>query len=691
MSSNKVENPYPIFTDTNGRQLENGYIYIGQPGLDAEFNQVSIYSDPELTIPVSQPVRTSGGYPVVNGAVFRFYVDGNHSIKVKNKNGELVYSANNSNSLSGSASTNFATLADAKAATYLIDGCTVKTDGYYSQGDGGSNEFYYDSSSSATVNDGSIVALNTMTGRLIQKDATRIHLKQFGAKGDGITNDTVRVQAAIDSLVQNGILDLSGLEYLASGLAINTAGVTIKNGKIKAPLSATESCFVVTANNVEFNRVDTFVDWANLTASGTVNVGGIHAANVTGLRVIGGTYEGARSDDYGNVIANYRCVINLYRCQDCYIAPTKVGECGYIDALGLWESYSCEIDGGLYENGQYSGVATATDEGVAPAGTYGHHIIRGVTVRGMGTSSITINDVRGQVIAPVVDGGLNGVNFGHSSGQPGQIGIVADNSTIIGGIIKNATAHGVGVGNSKNIRVIGTYIEDPAGSGVRFFDNCDGGYVGAGTKIRRCGETFIGFSIGAYAGSYTVDGVDAEFCGSHGIYCIGGSEYKIKNVKMKDVDNSNAGRNVIQWEAASQAADRFECSGVDYEHVNSASPANRGINIDDPVASTTVDIHDNNLADVDFEKIRFGNVTPTSLNIYKNRLSSDPMTGFVAFAGGSTSQVVSNGNITAYVIPKITYRDADCHTRQIYVSTYTNGSFTIAGGTGGNADFVYEV
>lgn len=99
MSSNKVENPYPLFTDTNGKPLESGYIYVGEPGLDAEFNAVSIYSDPALTIPLAQPVRTSGGYPAISGATIRFYVDGDHSIKVKNKNGELVYSANADNTI----------------------------------------------------------------------------------------------------------------------------------------------------------------------------------------------------------------------------------------------------------------------------------------------------------------------------------------------------------------------------------------------------------------------------------------------------------------------------------------------------------------------------------------------------------------------------------------------------------------
>jgi len=31
--ANLVQNPYPIFTDSNGDPLEDGYIFIGEPGL----------------------------------------------------------------------------------------------------------------------------------------------------------------------------------------------------------------------------------------------------------------------------------------------------------------------------------------------------------------------------------------------------------------------------------------------------------------------------------------------------------------------------------------------------------------------------------------------------------------------------------------------------------------------------------
>ena len=583
---------------------------------------------------------------------------------------------------------NLPSLAAAIADSTLVEGMALNL-AERTAGNGGGAMWDVVLASTVTPNTFDIVQCTGVpTLALVLRVGQTIDIKQFGAiEGQDATN---QINAATDRALNHSIIELGG-DYLGTNITANKAGITYRNGKITAPLDSTESCFVVTADSVTFDNVDTFVDWANLTAPGTVNVGGLHAANVAGLRVVGGSYEGARSDDYGTVIANVRCAISLYRCQDCYIAPKKAGEVGFVDAVGLWESYACNVDGGLYENGQYSGVATATDEGTAPVGNYGNHIIESARVRGMGTSSITVNDTRCQVIAPDVDGGSNGVNFGHSAGQPGQVGIVADNSVLIGGEIRNTTLHGVAVGNSKNVRVLGATIEDTGGSGVRMFDNCDGAYVGAGTKIRRVQDTFIGFSIGDLAGSYIVDGVDAEDAQSHGIFLIGGTELKVRNVKIKDVDDSAAGRGVVEWQASTIVPpEKLEVAGVDYENVNSTSPANTGIRVTNSVASLIVDAHDNDFIDVEFGKFSF-DVQPTAPNIYKNRLSTDPMIAAVAFDGGLTSQVINNGNITPYSMPKITFRDVDCHTRQIYVSTYTTGSFTINGATGSNADFFYEV
>lgn len=93
MTTNSVSAPFPIFTDTDGDPLDLGYVYIGQPNLDAQTSPKSAYWDAALTILAAQPIRTRGGYPVNNGTPARIYVDGDYSIKVNNRNGTLIYNA----------------------------------------------------------------------------------------------------------------------------------------------------------------------------------------------------------------------------------------------------------------------------------------------------------------------------------------------------------------------------------------------------------------------------------------------------------------------------------------------------------------------------------------------------------------------------------------------------------------------
>lgn len=95
MTALSIASPFPIFTDVDGNPLEDGYIYVGTAGQDAENNPISIYWDAGLTVPVSQPVRTIGGYPVNNGTPSVIYVNSDYSIKIRNKNSSLVYQSLN--------------------------------------------------------------------------------------------------------------------------------------------------------------------------------------------------------------------------------------------------------------------------------------------------------------------------------------------------------------------------------------------------------------------------------------------------------------------------------------------------------------------------------------------------------------------------------------------------------------------
>lgn len=93
MSALSIQPTFPIFTETDGQPLENGYIWIGTANLDPQGNPINVYWDAALTQLAGQPIRTQGGYPVNSGTPARLYVNSDYSIRVMNKNGSAVYSA----------------------------------------------------------------------------------------------------------------------------------------------------------------------------------------------------------------------------------------------------------------------------------------------------------------------------------------------------------------------------------------------------------------------------------------------------------------------------------------------------------------------------------------------------------------------------------------------------------------------
>lgn len=97
MLANVLGNPVGSFLDYNGLPLQSGSIYIGNPNTDPTnpANEIAVFQDSGLSIPLQQPIRTINGQPTLNGSQIIVYLGlgvASYSLAIANAAGVIVAS-----------------------------------------------------------------------------------------------------------------------------------------------------------------------------------------------------------------------------------------------------------------------------------------------------------------------------------------------------------------------------------------------------------------------------------------------------------------------------------------------------------------------------------------------------------------------------------------------------------------------
>lgn len=145
--------PHLYMGDVTGRPLDYGKVFFGQPHQDPEFYPIDIFYDEALTLPAIQPVRTKGGFLNANGDICEIFAK------------ELTYS--------------------------------VKVLDQYDR------KVFYKSDMSRTNTDANVSSVLPFVGAIVRtqadKNADYVSVKDFGATGDGFTDDTAAFQTAFNT------------------------------------------------------------------------------------------------------------------------------------------------------------------------------------------------------------------------------------------------------------------------------------------------------------------------------------------------------------------------------------------------------------------------------------------------------------------------------------------------------------
>lgn len=304
------------------------------------------------------------------------------------------------------------------------------------------------------------------------------NVKIHGALGDGVTDDSAAINAAINYVKNNG----GGEVYLPPGTFI-VAGIDIFS-KIHLRGSGKESTILKLKDNA---NQDVIYSDSVYTLMGTNSLGGENNFSISDL-TIDGNRENNPTAGHGINIYGYDYTINAVSIRNCSMK-------GFISEWGQWGTPS--PNGSMEAHIQDLKVSNCGTEGIDFAGPHDSQFVNvivnnnnkngwgasGALVRGNGSAVFTNTHVWGShEVAYKLDGIAHLVNC-QGEGAHSNVVILANDCTVIGG-------HYYGFNPGEVAFVIGSSTKTVSGTLIN-------------TKVTNCQGGVINF-VNDYSGSYTL-------------------------------------------------------------------------------------------------------------------------------------------------------------------------------------------
>jgi parallel beta-helix repeat protein len=493
-----------------------------------------------------------------------------------------------------------------------------------------------------------------------------VNVLDFGAVGDGVTDDTAAIQAAIDTLSTLGgdivFPTTSANVYLVSDTLLLTdfIRITFANNVTIKLANNSDVPIISNADSVGGNAgIEIYggIFDANKTNQ-TGNFGTLSFDNVTNCIFSNVYVQGGASDNTIGVGAFALNNSTLCLFDQCIVANAQS------EGLYLVNCTKCTINGGEYFN-TVGGSGCATNVG-------GDHVFIGVYSHDNAGTNFSINGNNQTLISCIAEGSTQqgGIVFGHT-GDP------SDYSAAIGCRASNNANFGIAVlANSTSVTISECVVNDTTGAsniGIQLSDGASNCTIANNTVFRN----FYGIFVSQGGFGSVIDGNFSQENDADGINIgLGTQNCTITNNICKNNGQTTTAHGII----------------IDPDSDNNLAIGNRCFD-DQGTKTQSVGLVANGEYNLASDNILFGNkdfsmVCSATTIASKNVLTASAQMNFSVTLAAGTSTTVTNGNILAVSDIAITPTSANAVTRGVFISAKANGSVTLTHSAGGAADTI---